>query len=127
MSVNRQIDEKGIIITYCDGTITVEDAMNSLDELDRLTSDSDTIFEIITFSKSVYMDLTHGNISHIEEKTKSLFKRFRLGRVAFVGETDHVFGTCRQLEMMLHYSNVEVSVFRTRQQAAQWIDEIRKA
>ena len=90
-----------------------------------MTQGSSEIYEIVIHEDDLSIDVNDTQIISIRDKVKSTFVNYKKGALAFVANTDFIFGLCRQLEIMMENVNIAVSVFRSEELARQWIKEMQ--
>ena len=112
-------------MTHFGNRHTYEDAIDALDELNALTEGSSEIYEIVIHEDDLIIDVKKDQIKSLRGKVQSTFKKYQKGALAFVANTDLVFGLCRQLQIMMENDSIAVSVFRSEELARSWIKEIQ--
>ena len=125
MKISRYREPSGLILTHFGNRHTYDDAIQALNELVDLTRGSSEIYEIVIHEDDLSIDVSETQITSIRDKVKSTFINYKKGALAFVANTDFIFGLCRQLEIMMDNANIAVSVFRSEELARQWIKEMQ--
>ena len=112
-------------MTHFGNLHTYDDAINALSELNEMTKGSSEVYEIVIHEDDFKIDVDKNQIKSIRSKVKSTFQHYNKGALAFVANTDLIFGLCRQLEIMMDNDRIAVSVFRSEKLARKWIKEIQ--
>jgi hypothetical protein len=119
------METSGLVVTHFGGIHTYNDAIDALQEILEMHRGRRDIYEIIIHSDDIEIQLTSERISMLREEVKKTFLNFEKGALAFVCNTDLMFGLCRQLEMTMDNEKIAISVFRSEGLARSWVDEIK--
>ncbi len=125
MKISRYREPSGLILTHFGGRHTYDDAINALEELNQMTEGSSVIYEIVVHDDDIKIEVSEEQITSLRGKVRRAFLKYTKGALAFVANSDFVFGLCRQLELMMDNANIVVSVFRSEELARRWIKEIQ--
>ncbi len=125
MKKQRYIEKNGLIVTRFSGEHTYNDAAEALDEILKINSGKNEIYEIVINDDDIKLKISRDESDLLHKKVKSTFEKFDHGALAIVAIHDLVFGMSRMLEMSIVNEKIAVAVFRSENLARKWIQEIK--
>ncbi len=124
MVYHREKLDSGIVKTTIDGIMNLELSLSSLDDLTRYINNN-RLFEAVIHTKNAGINVSYDEATPLITKAQEIFNSLEAGAVAFVADTDMMFGLCRQLQLQLESEKMQLAVFRKEESAMQWLQEIK--
>jgi hypothetical protein len=123
MAYTRKRLPNGIVETTVSGEIGVSESKASVKDLASFVIDG-TLYECVIHSDDANIEVSYDQGSSVVSEASALFNSLRSGAIAFVAESPLVFGLCRQLQMRLDNNLVHLAVFKKRETALLWLEEM---
>ena len=124
MAYSRCVDNDGILITRVSGNFTLDDAIELQDELHNYIN-NDEIYELFVHTEDLKMNWNSNEARISADTFEKNLKKLKKAAIAFVSNSNLVFGLCRQLQMRLENELIQMCVFRNEETAHQWLLELK--
>lgn len=125
MTILHKKDEQNIVRTYGSGPITIREAFNSIATLDRISGDSDEIWELFVVKDDVSIGHENGVLSSAHV-AKGTIQGKRRGAIALVAKRPEALEMCFRMADMLSGRRVPVVVFENKSAAIAWLNKRRE-
>lgn len=119
MGYNRSMEKNGLLVNRGTGIIDSSAVMVSLMQMKDHFGDD--VRELVIHDGDVTLDLPSQDIESLTHTFQMVFRNKKRAVVAFVADSNLLFGLCRQLQMRMEDKDVIVSVFRSEEPAREWI------
>ena len=123
MSYSRSILDSGIISTIVHGQMDLQMSLASLTELSNMTKDN-KLYELVVHERGSSINVGFNEAGQLVALAQKIFSGLDEGAIAFVADDDMIFALCRQLQMQVSNEKVQLTVFRNKSTALQWLEEL---
>jgi len=124
MPHSRHVDLHGVLITKLTGVVTLNDLLELQNELHRYVCDEE-VYELVVHQEDMEILQTSQESSASAENVHNVLKGLKKAAIAFVSNSDLVYGLCRQLQIRVENEHIQLCVFRTEETALKWLHEIK--
>jgi len=122
MGTIRRRRASGIVETRVSGVVSVAVVLDSIAQLQFMVEEG-RWYELVLHDARALLDIDYASGEEVATRGRAFLDSLRDGAVAFVAEEDAAYGRCRQLQMRVDSSRIEVEVFRDSTSARAWLDD----
>jgi hypothetical protein len=121
-TIQRRKRASGIVETRVSGVVSLAVALEAITQIDLLI-EKGRWYELVLHDELALLDIDYASGDELATRGRAFLDSLSEGAVAFVAEEDAAYGRCRQLQMRLDSSRIEIEVFRDGELARAWLDE----
>lgn len=111
--------EQNVIFTYAAGAVSLDDIMSYYAEVENMSIDPQ--YSVLADFTEADTNLSYEDVSRMASRRRSVSCEAQSMKIAVVAKADLVFGIARMYDAILSDECFEVSAFRDRAKALQWL------
>lgn len=126
MPFKRELLPGGIWRIDISGLVTLQDSISNLHEIPKVQSGKD-LYSLVIYSDDVVFLLDENARKKNRLTLGKILKSYCKVSIAFVAPSDLIFGHARQICSELEYGTIVMDVFRSEQEALDWLKDMIEA
>lgn len=122
MGTIRRRKRAGFVETRVSGVVSCAVVLEAIAQLPSLVENGEW-YELVLHDEHALLDIGYDAGDEIADRARAFLDSLRDGAIALVAEQDVSYGRCRQIQLRLDSSRIEIEVFRNSVSARAWLDD----